>query len=61
MTAHDSELVIRAASLYVPIAVIALLTVWAKPAQHSVAAAAMASAWNLVALLAINALAIAAG
>ncbi len=51
---ESSELMVRAASLYLPITITAALALCERPCRRRVAGAVLATAWNLAALLALN-------
>jgi protein-S-isoprenylcysteine O-methyltransferase Ste14 len=51
---ESSELMVRAASLYLPITITAALAFYRRPSRPRVAGAVLATAWNLAALLALN-------
>jgi len=55
------DLLIRAAALYGPMAITALLWTWRRPDRRLAAAALLGCAWNVPALLAVNTAAIAFG
>ena len=55
------ELLVRAASLYVPVLLAIAIALHARPDRRRVAGALLATAWNLVALLAVNLVAVRAG
>jgi hypothetical protein len=57
MKSPTSELVVRAAALYLPITIGVALVIHRHPTRRRVAGTVVAVAWNLVALLALNVLA----
>ena len=57
MKSPTSELIVRAAALYLPITVALALVIHRRPDRRRIAGAVVAVAWNLVALLALNVLA----
>ncbi|HEY7073386.1 MAG TPA: methyltransferase [Acidimicrobiales bacterium] len=60
-TPPPMEMVVRAASLYVPVALVMELAVYRRPGRRRYTAALLATVWNLPPLLAVNAVATAAG
>jgi protein-S-isoprenylcysteine O-methyltransferase Ste14 len=56
-----SELLVRAASLYVPILLAVVLALQLRPRRRRVAGAVLATAWNISALLVVNVVAVSAG
>lgn len=58
---RSSELLVRAASLYLPILLILTFTLHRRPSRERVAGALLATAWNIPALLALNLVAARAG
>jgi len=61
VTPRSSELVVRAAALYVPILLVVALGAQLRPDRRRVAGALLATAWNLAALLAVNLVALRLG
>jgi len=61
MVSEPSALLVRATALYLPILLVAALTLHRRPDRRQVAGAVLATAWNLVALLAVNLVAVRAG
>jgi protein-S-isoprenylcysteine O-methyltransferase Ste14 len=59
--ADPGELAIRAAALYLPIALTVALAARARPDRRRVAGALLATAWNVPGLLAVNLVAVEAG
>jgi protein-S-isoprenylcysteine O-methyltransferase Ste14 len=59
--AHPGELAIRAAALYLPIALTIALAARVRPDRRHVAGALLATAWNGAGLLAVNLVAVEAG
>jgi protein-S-isoprenylcysteine O-methyltransferase Ste14 len=57
VTPQPSELVVRATALYLPITAIIAVCLYRRPNRRQVAGAVLGSAWNLVALLVVNAIA----
>lgn len=57
MKPPTSELIVRAAALYVPITIAMALVIHRRPDGRRIAGAVIAAAWNLVALLVLNVLA----
>ena len=57
MKSPTSELIVRAAALYLPITIALALVIHRRPGRRRIAGAVVAVAWNLVALLALNVLA----
>jgi protein-S-isoprenylcysteine O-methyltransferase Ste14 len=53
-----SELLVRGAALYLPIAIGIALVVWRRPSARQVAGAVVAFAWNFVGLIALNVIAV---
>lgn len=58
---RSSELLVRAAALYLPILLVLALTLRRRAERERVAGALLATAWNIPALLAINLIAVRAG
>ena len=58
MRTPPSELAVRAAALYLPITLVITVAIVARPTRLRLAGATVAGVWNLVSLLAINALAV---
>jgi protein-S-isoprenylcysteine O-methyltransferase Ste14 len=56
-----SELLVRGTALYLPIVLVAVLALHARPDRRRVAGTLLATAWNLPALLALNLVAVHAG
>lgn len=54
ISAEPTELLVRATALYLPIVVTVALVIHRQPDRRRVAAAVLATAWNLPALLAVN-------
>ena len=57
----NGELVVRAAGLYLPVVAGLLLAAWRRPDRRRATGALLATVWNLVALLAVNLLAVQVG
>jgi protein-S-isoprenylcysteine O-methyltransferase Ste14 len=57
VTTPTSELVVRAAALYLPITIALALVIHRRPDRRRTASAVVAVAWNLIALLVLNVLA----
>lgn len=57
----SSELVVRAAALYLPIALVLALALHVRPGRRRIAGALLATAWALAALLVVNVLAVRIG
>lgn len=55
---QPNELLIRAAALYLPIALVTALLLYRRPSRRAIAGAVLATSWNLVAILAVNAIAL---
>jgi len=58
---EPTELLVRAASLYLPITIVVALAIHARPDRRRVAAALLATAWNVAGLLVVNLVAVRAG
>ncbi|HWW88845.1 MAG TPA: isoprenylcysteine carboxylmethyltransferase family protein [Vicinamibacterales bacterium] len=54
MSFHDPYLLVRATSLYLPLALLAIAWVWRRPGKRSVAGAALAFFWNLPTVLLLD-------
>lgn len=59
--AELSPLAVRGAALYLPVALVVTLAGWGRPDRRRVAGAVVATVWNVVALLALNVVAVRAG
>ena len=56
-----SEVVVRAAALYLPVSAVVVLAWHRRPDRRQVAAAVLATAWNVPVLLAVNVIALSTG
>jgi protein-S-isoprenylcysteine O-methyltransferase Ste14 len=57
----STELLVRAVALYLPVTAVVALALYVRPDRRRVAAALLATAWNLPALLAVNVVAVHVG
>ena len=60
-TPAEAELLVRAAALYGPIALVAALAIRSRPDRRRAAGAVVATAWQLPALLVVNGVAVELG